>query len=177
MKHNFVLSIVTIILSSIFLIFSLQIPSSDLPGQIGPRGWPVAVLLLMLMLGIILLIRSLKEKTDETIEKSDQITKTEIKEENSGENVESSPGFPRRHWIIMGVLLLYVFIMPWSGFPFATFILSLLSAWLLGMKKKVNIFIMAFVSSLVFSFIFITLLRIPLPRGINLFENISLLFQ
>lgn len=106
-----------------------------------------------------------------------ELTELQKEENEVKEKIENPPSFSYKHWMVAMMLLLYLLLMPWTGFTITTIILVLPLAWLLGMERKINILVTALASSLVFSYVFITLLRLPLPRGIAIFEDISLFFQ
>lgn len=176
---NMVLSIIFIVFAGVFLFFSLQLPPSESSDLIGPGAWPTFILSLMLFLSIVLLVRSIMEWKGKAVKKPEVTELTELqKEENEvKEKIENPPSFSYKHWMVAMMLLLYLLLMPWTGFTITTIILVLPLAWLLGMERKINILVTALASSLVFSYVFITLLRLPLPRGIAIFEDISLFFQ
>lgn len=174
MNQNIVFSIMTIIFSSFFLIFSLQLPASKSTEQIGPGGWPNFILSLMLILGIILLIRSIVENKKK---KSDLTNGNELTDENVQETKPKQLEFITRHWFVVALIVFYFIMMPLLGFFVSTFIFILLITWLLGMKRWIYILITALVSSLTFTFIFATLITLPLPRGVSIFHELSILFQ
>lgn len=175
MNQNIIFSLITIIFSSFFLFFSLQLPASKTSEPIGPGGWPNFILSLMFILGIILLIRSIAESK----KKKSEITnkENELANETGKGSQNKRIKFLTRHWFVVVLLVLYFILLPLLGFFVSTFILILLLTWLFGMKRKIYIFITSLFSSLAFSYIFVTLFTLPLPRGVSIFHEISLFFQ
>lgn len=169
MNQNITLSITTIIFSIFFLVMSLQLPPAKTNGQIGPGDWPTWILVLMLILSIILLGRSILQKKKIS-------TVNEIEEEKiSGDGQEGENH--RKHWYVVAILCLYLLMLPFLGFFVSTVIFIVVLTWFFGMKKWRNIILTAFLGGIIFTYVFVTALNLPLPRGKAIFHGISLFFQ
>ncbi|WP_102346302.1 tripartite tricarboxylate transporter TctB family protein [Bacillus sp. Marseille-P3661] len=173
MNSNLVLSIITIVFSVIFFIYSKTLPAPEDAEKIGAGGWPSTILLLMFILGVWLLVRTLLEKKKETVS---TVSKVENNSNGDSKEIVEPPMFSKNHYIVTFILVAYAIAVPIIGFLIATFLLVLSLAWLLGMKRKRNLAITSVASSLFFIYLFTIVLQLPLPRGWWLFREISLLF-
>lgn len=165
MIGNLVFSVITIISSSFFLIVSLLNPIRSRT-FIGPNGWPNAVLVFTLIMGIIQLVKAIINIKKANINIKELI-KVETKEK-TGNKV-----YDNNHWIILGALAIYIFMLSITGFIITTAILFAFLSWTFGMRSKVKILVSTLVSNVLFIILFAHLLNIPIPRGVGIFETIS----
>jgi len=168
MKKNYVFPISTILFSAFFLIVSLLNPTSS-STHIGPNVWPNIVLTFTLMLGVLQLIKTINE-----YRKNDRNTEQDSNKEGSKKNEDIF--FRNKHWIILGTLALYIFLLPYTGFLISTIILVCFFFWLFGMRKKLGIILLSLASDAFFIVLFAHILNITLPRGIGIFETLSFIF-
>ena len=158
---NIRLSIMTIVFSCFFLIFSLALPPSRTTEGIGPGGWPTTILVLMLILGILLLIKGIRERNQSTAQ----------------EKKDSAPEVhPFRHWVITGITALFILCIPIFGFVITLPLFLVTVALILGMKRKVSAISFSLISSALFIYLFTHVFQVPLPRGTGIFRSFSLLF-
>lgn len=80
---------------------TFNLPETESTGTINPNIWPMIILLVMLLMGILLAIRTFREN------KNNQHNK---------EQEQSEVANPHYHWLIMIVLVGYVLFMPVIGF-------------------------------------------------------------
>lgn len=161
MKKNFIFSILTIFISGFFLIISLLNPARS-STIIGPNAWPNVVLTATFILGVQQLVKAIIEFKNHVIEIEN--------------DKEEDKLLKNKYWYILGIIAVYVFVLPYIGFIFTTFILMILLFSIFGMRKKIHAFIGAVASNILFIVLFAHLLNITLPRGISVFEQLSFIF-
>lgn len=163
MKKNVIFVICSIVFCLFFLPFAFQLPdSSEVSTMVGPKAWPLTLLLLGLLLSIIMVVQLYlqKNKEPEVDEEEER-----MEEFSSKEDTEEAESFlsKYRHWILLTLTLAYVIVMGITGFVIATGIFIFICTFILGMKSiKQSILTTVFGTLLVFVF-FDTLLSIPLP--------------
>lgn len=176
-----ILSVVTIVFSIVFLIYANTLPEGR-PGSgtWGPGSWPALMLSLLLIMGIMLLLKTVINRKKEQTE--DQTADNELAEIEStkAENVETEilePDvvYPRRYWIIFGLMILYTLLMGYLGFALSTLLFILFATKVMGMQKWLSSLLTTVIGTAAIIFIFANLLAVPLPRGIGLFRELSFL--
>ncbi|MCM3759535.1 tripartite tricarboxylate transporter TctB family protein [Alkalihalobacillus oceani] len=164
---NLALSIATIIFSIFFFIYTLQIPASS-STSIGPEFWPRVVLISLAIMGIVLLIKSLREmKRPAIVEES--ISETEkVEEEFEVEEVHKS-----RYLIIILALFVYILSLSFIGFVPTTPFMLIGIALIIGMRKWYSMALTGVLGTACFIYLFANTLNIPLPRGVGIFRELS----
>lgn len=172
MTGNLVLSIVSILFALFYLVISFtQLPPSTSPITLGPRAWPVAILSLMIVMGIILFIRTLNEKR-KSAAKEELLTQSEkIEEEFEVEEVYKS-----KYLFISGILLLTLLSLSYLGFIVTAPIMLIAIALIIGVKRWLPIVLASIIGTACLTYLFPILLSIPLPRGVGIFKTLSQLF-
>lgn len=170
MKSNIVLGVITILFSVFFLIYTLQIPEARSSSIIGPAGWPTIILTFMLIMGILQIVKSVRETKKVTNKSEEDTSLNEELPQVEGKDNEKVSG---SHWYVLAAIALYILLLPIVGFLVVTPILFLFLAWLFGMRKKIHLISTTLVSYIIFILLFIYALNIPFPRGIGIFRTIS----
>lgn len=170
MRANYLLSIITIVVSVFFLVAAFQTPETASSTNIGPMGWPIMILLFTLLMGILLLLTTWVEGR-----KKDQHDKDHITSDVYEAPTEKNFHMKNRHFYILVSIAIYVLLMPVVGFIVVTPVLFFFLAWLLGMGKILKVAAVTIASNIVFVIVFIYLLGIPFPRGVGIFRSFSFL--
>ncbi|MDQ0338189.1 cell division protein FtsW (lipid II flippase) [Caldalkalibacillus uzonensis] len=176
MKSNLVIAIVTIVFSFFFLIQAIQIPDSRAQTAVPPNFWPTFILSLMLVLGIILLAKTLIEARMQKRESGQTETEQTVEEEEHVSVYEPELKYPFRLWAIILSLTVFIITLPYLGFILASLLFILVVSWVMGVKKWIPLLGASVISTAVFVFIFTKLLHLPLPRGVGFFRELSLFF-
>lgn len=172
MTGNLILSITSILLAIFLLIFSLQLPPSSSEITFGPGEWPNLILSLMILMGVSLLIKTIRQKGKASINEKENVFESKDEEDvEFGEEV-----YKTRYLWVLGVMFLYILALSFVGFVLSTPFLLAAVTIIMGMRKKVPILLISTIGSACLIYIFPILLNITLPRGIGVFRNISLLF-
>ncbi|MEN2769030.1 tripartite tricarboxylate transporter TctB family protein [Ornithinibacillus xuwenensis] len=170
MKSNLVLGVITILFSVFFLVIALQIPDSRTSTIIGSAEWPTIILVFMLIMGILQVIKTILESKKSAIASDEN---TDDGEELPQVEGRANEGLKGSHWYILIAMAIYVALLQVIGFLFATPLLFLFTAWLLGMRKKMMLILSTVISTVIFVVLFIYVLGIPFPRGIGIFHTLS----
>lgn len=167
---NLVLSTITILFSLFFLFQSLKLPFGN-AANIGAGGWPTMILILLLCMGVYLLAKTIvKMKTLQTNNHG------ELPEDKENVILEPKILFPHKHWSTSGIILLYIIAISYLGFLLATPLFIFGMSLFLGMKGWFKLISVSLLTSISLVYVFIILLSIPLPRGMGVFRQLSLLF-
>lgn len=189
MVANIIIAVCTILFSVFFLFQTAQLPDTGSRTAVGADFWPFIVLTGMFILGIVLLIKTFIDfkKEKNTPPKSDEsLTQAKLEEMKlediqgkDEDEIEQALGpeavYPQRLWWVMLILVLYIIVIPYIGFTISTVVLILASAWVMGMKKWYSLILSSVISTAAFVFIFTYFLNLPLPRGVGIFREMSLL--
>jgi uncharacterized protein YqhQ len=170
MKSNIVLGAITILFSVFFLIYTLLIPEARSSSVIGPAGWPTIILTFMLIMGVLQIVKSVRETKKAVNNGEDDISLDDDVPQVEGKDNEKISG---SHWYVLAAIALYVLLLPIAGFLVVTPFLFLFLAWLFGMRKKIHLIITTLITYIIFILLFIFALGIPFPRGIGIFRTMS----
>ncbi|MDQ0338197.1 membrane protein implicated in regulation of membrane protease activity [Caldalkalibacillus uzonensis] len=175
---NLILSCITLIFATVFLIIAQQLPPGR-PGAttLGPSAWPTVILTIMWVMGALLLIKAIIQlrKDKENQQSSNDVLKDIVPDDIDTQVKKPQIAHPHRHWIIYTLIILYALIMGYIGFTLASFLFVIAAAWVFGMRKWYLLVLNGAVSTAVIVLLFGNLLGVPLPRGIGILREISFL--
>ncbi|MBB6448664.1 Na+/melibiose symporter-like transporter [Geomicrobium halophilum] len=158
--------IIWIIFALTFIAFGLQLPIIESGGAgLGPGGWPIIVLSIMLVGAIVLLVQEIRS--------NDKPKETESDEEENmleGEVVRAN-----NHWHLLSSLIAYLILVPILGFVLTTIFFILFVIWRMGSKSWLKNIGVSLITTALFIFVFGNLLNIPLPRGAGILRELSFL--
>lgn len=181
-----------LVLAAVTLVPTLDFPSSeDVSTFIGPRLWPLSLLLLLIVLSATLLVSTrmsqAKERASDAEAKAamakdpatdpgqqadagqdsatDSATDNVTDSTTEAAGVALAPGFlaANRHWWLMGTTVAYTLLMPAIGFLLATVIFTLACTLLLGARHWAALLATVVIAVALIQGVFSTLLGIPLP--------------
>ncbi|SFB01613.1 Tripartite tricarboxylate transporter TctB family protein [Lentibacillus halodurans] len=170
MRANYLLAIITIVVSAFFLVVAFQMPETNSTTTIGPMGWPIMILLFSLVMGVLLLLNTWLKGRKKT-----ELIYNDIQSSDKNEVTKEKFHVKNRHFYILVSIAIYVLLLPILGFIIVTPFLFFFLAWLLGMGRLLKVAAITIVSNIVFVVLFIHLLGIPFPRGIGIFRSLSFL--
>ncbi|MCP1313926.1 MULTISPECIES: tripartite tricarboxylate transporter TctB family protein [unclassified Halomonas] len=146
----FALGIVS--LAGVALYPTLQFPSSaQVSTFIGPRVWPLTLIVVLLVLGVVLLALTWRDRA---------------RAPASDEPAPQRPALVAgrfRHWWFIAAAVGYTLLMQSVGFLVASLVFTLLGTLLLGARSWVTIVITLIVAAALMQGVFVTLLGIPMP--------------
>ena len=148
-KGNYIVAAICAALSILIIIIASGFPGTEAygTGAPGPGLWPITISLVMLVCAIALFIRAAKMKPE------------------NDEAIEMWSTGSKRVYITMGILLVYVFVLPTFGFIISTTLLQfVLLQWFAKKKWPITLLISAAITLSVY-FIFKLLLNVPMSFG------------
>ncbi len=157
-RYNIVISVVSAALSVYVMLVSAAMPRDE-RGGVGPGYWPYFLGTVLLLFSVGLLIETFVRRHFER-----------RRAESSGAAPEprtppinfASPGL-KCIYKLCGLLILFVLMLRYGNFLFATFVFVPACMWLLGMRNKVILASVTAGLPLSIYFIFTYLLKITLP--------------
>ena len=156
--NNIVAGLILIGLSIFFFFLTTQFPIVKGYQQMGDAFWPRAVLLVLIGLSILLIFQSLL-----TRRKKESAQKTSPKE------VLDRPALFKT----MGVMIVYIFCIPYLGFLFSTFLALMVFSYLMGDRKTSSMVYFSLGMTVATYLIFALLIYTALPRGVWIFKSLS----
>ncbi|WP_136069302.1 tripartite tricarboxylate transporter TctB family protein [Modicisalibacter radicis] len=143
-----------------FLALTWQLPGSDeVSTLIGPRLWPLMVLVLMLVFSVLLLIQTRRKASEDVdAESAPSTSNTAAEQPGRWRALEAY-----RHWLLLALVIAYTVGMEAIGFLPATVFFTLLATWVLGARQLRSIVLTTFAGALMVAVVFDALLNIPLP--------------
>lgn len=166
-KKDYLFYSIVIAFAGFFLMSTTGIQSANKTTILGPKAWPSIILILMLVLAIMGVIKTFITSKKAAVA---QVESSEIEEpERRLFNIPFS--LVSIFSIILYTVGLYVF-----GFIISSVLFLYLLTQLLGAKKQLVIILLSVILTAVFVWLFSIVLSVPLPRGIGIFREFSLLF-
>ncbi|MFQ3786457.1 tripartite tricarboxylate transporter TctB family protein [Halomonas sp. A29] len=164
--YLFAVAIVLLALAS--LPATLQFPSSaQVSTFIGPRVWPLSLIIALLMLGCALLVMTWRDSRRSKHEPAQSATpNSESASEREGGDaalVRKLSFATTRHWWLMAATVGYTVLMQSIGFVAASVLFTLVCTLLLGARSWWVIVITVTVAVVLMQGVFVSLLGIPLP--------------
>ncbi|OBX36235.1 tripartite tricarboxylate transporter TctB family protein [Halomonas elongata] len=151
-------AIATLLLAMVALVPTLQLPSAEeVSTFIGPRLWPLSLLIALLALGGGLLVTTWRNTRQGSAEDASHPTENEIPPARRLSLAAT------RHWWLMAATLAYTLLMQTIGFLPATIAFTLLCTWLLGARHWGAILATVAIAVVLIQGVFALLLGIPLP--------------
>ncbi|MFI0474185.1 tripartite tricarboxylate transporter TctB family protein [Halomonas sp. HMF6819] len=148
----FALGIVLLAIAGLYP--TLQFPgSAQVSTFIGPRVWPLTLLAILFVLGIVLLALTWRDRRHG--------------DENTEEKAPSAKGAfsigRTRHWWFIAAAIGYTLLMQAVGFLLASLVFTLAGTVLLGARSWMAIAITLVVAAVLMQGVFVSLLGIPMP--------------
>ncbi|WP_043529699.1 tripartite tricarboxylate transporter TctB family protein [Litchfieldella xinjiangensis] len=149
-----------ILLAIVALIPTLQLPSAEeVSTFIGPRFWPLCLLIALLGLSSFLLLTTWRSRH----QKIDEGEETSSDEANGKAGTATRTLAATRHWWLMLGTVAYTMLMQGIGFLLATVVFALFCTVLLGARHWGAILATVVVAVVLIQGVFSYLLGIPLP--------------
>ena len=160
-----------IVFSAVFFGLAMQITPPRVDAPLAGSFWPGLALAILFVCSSIEMVRLLRQTKEEREAKAaaDE-KKTEALHEAMGEE-------DNRNLLIFGgfISFLYIFVVYYIGFMVTTPIFMAIYMYVTGYRNKVMLVVAPILAIAVFLLLFVVGTYIPLPRGIGIFKEISLL--
>jgi|Deesub1362B_J571_1020462.scaffolds.fasta_scaffold00262_8 putative tricarboxylic transport membrane protein len=139
----------------LYLTFQLPIPKQGSTLDVGPRAFPMILLMGMIVLSAVIIVQNIKAK------RICELTETP---------------HPRNFWIGVAFLFLYAYLLDIVGFVVLTPIATYLFMYAIGVRSKKILIGGTLILWLVLTVTFPMLMEVQLPRGVWIFREISYFF-
>ncbi|WNL39294.1 tripartite tricarboxylate transporter TctB family protein [Halomonas sp. PAMB 3232] len=144
-----------VLLAVVGLYPTLQFPSSaQVSTFIGPRVWPLTLLIILFVLGIALLALTWRDRARANVD---------IEEKRPSDNSGAFSIGRTRHWWFIAAAVGYTLLMQVAGFLIASVVFTLAGTLLLGARSWITIAITLVVAVVLMQGVFVSLLGIPMP--------------
>jgi hypothetical protein len=157
-----------ILLAASLLFFGLagNIRYAPQPGQIGPDLWPKFALGLIAIVSLVEIARALLGRHGEVRGVVDALEKEE----------EEEVAVPRRPALLLagaGLSILYGMLIPFLGFPLATFGFLVAFMYVGAYRTHLAIWVASAIGALAISSLFLNVVYVSLPRGVPPFDRVT----
>lgn len=150
-----------VVFAIVALIPTVQFPSAEeVSTFIGPRLWPLSLLIAMLGLGGFLLLTTWRSSRREAADKKKASTADSDKHEKSPPTRALAAA---HHWWLMLGTVAYTLLMQVTGYLLATVVFTIFCTLLLGARHWGAILVTVAVAVVLIQGVFTYLLGIPLP--------------
>lgn len=140
-----------------FYMFTLGIPTIAGFERMTPSFWPRFNLVGIAILAAVILLRSLL-KPEKRI---------------PAEKKEGTKRGMTGLLICVGILFLFIFLMPYLGFLITAFLSTSALMYALGERRKRSIFLTSLVLVAIIYVVFGKLMYVPMPRGVSIIQELS----
>ncbi len=170
-KHGELILLLSLIAVTLYLItVGLKIPVGRSRAVITPSFWPVASLGIVVFCSAILLaIRFVRRN------KNAQSDSAAAADADADGMPNEEAKHPQRAVYTLLFMVVYLAVLPLTGFILTTLIVTAVYMLAIGASRRYA-FIIPFGMTVLITAIFALALKVPLPRGVSLFREVSLLF-
>ncbi len=161
---------VMLLVAIFFWFMAGRIEYAARPGTLGPDFWPKAAILLIGITCAYELVRQffLGRPID-----TQGLAASLVSEDEADASQEASTRYP--HLLAAGAALTvaYGLLLPWLGFPLATFLYFICFMYVGRYRSHLAIWLNAVLGTLVFCILFMRLVYVSLPRGAPPFDRVT----
>jgi putative tricarboxylic transport membrane protein len=160
-----------VVFAAVFFVLAMQITPPRVDTPLVGSFWPGLALAILFVCSSIEMIRLLRQtKAEREAKAAANEKKTMALHETMGEE-------ENRNLLIFGgfISFLYIFLVYYIGFMVTTPVFMAIYMYVNGYRNKVMLVVAPILAIAVFLLLFVVATYIPLPRGIGIFKEISLL--
>lgn len=161
LKGELVFSILIVLASAVLFWVAQSFEGSRVYARLGPEFWPTIVLAALMVLGVIVSVATARKITKEKV---------------WGEKILTLDRNKLHFFTAVGLIVAYLILMPIMGFVVMTPPFMALFMILLGEKSKGWMASVSIGMTVIIVILFTKAMYVPLPRGVWLFREFSLLF-
>ena len=165
---------VAFVVSGFFYFAALQIaPAAD--NQLGPAVWPKTILLLAMLTCIWQIGHSVFSRGPKQDAPTNEYNEASLA---SADAVHDTTGVKSyTPWLGIALTLAYVAAFSWRGYPLATFLYVSAFVFFGNYRRPLAAVCIGFVASLAFMFLFMRVVYVSLPIGIEPFAQVTTLLM
>ncbi|GAA0342538.1 tripartite tricarboxylate transporter TctB family protein [Oceanobacillus oncorhynchi subsp. oncorhynchi] len=167
-KKDYIFYGIVILFAIFFLSATTQIHSANTTATLGPKFWPLIILIMMLIFAFMGIIK--------TFISHKRIVNGNVTWAEDPEDPERKLFNIPLSLISMSSIILYALGIFFIGFILSTIIFLFVLTQVLGAKKKLLLLILSIIITGLCIALFSHVLSVPLPRGIGIFRELSFWF-
>lgn len=164
--------LITLAAALLLFVKATQLEFDHVPGRIGPDAWPKLILMLMMVAAAWGTAKALL--FDSGGEASPMLQRVENAGETDATGMDEREIYPARVWAALGGTVVYLWILQYIGFFLGSFAFLVFIIYVGGYRKLSRVLPISLVGSLLFMTIFVRVIYVSLPLGIEPFSRISL---
>jgi putative tricarboxylic transport membrane protein len=165
--------LITLAVAVLLFVKAGQLEYDHVPGRIGPDAWPKLILALMMVAAAWGTAKALVFDSGGG-EASPMLHRIENAGEPDATGIEEREIYPARVWAALGGTVVYLWILQYLGFFLGSFAFLAFIIYVGGYRKLSRVLAISLIGSLLFMTIFVRVIYVSLPLGIEPFSRISL---
>lgn len=159
---------VVVLAAALFLFHAAEnFEFEQVGNRIGPNAWPLMILSLLIVVAGYGVLKSLIERRPAVV----------VHEQAAEEEALLRPPeiYPHLVWLGMAATVGYLIVMPILGFFLSTILFSGILIYVSQYRNTVNIAVLSVLFAVAFLFLFMRIVYVALPIGIEPFARVSLM--
>ncbi len=164
--------LITLAVALLLFVKAGELEYDHVPGRIGPDAWPKLILVLMMVAATWGTAKALL--FDSGGETSPMLHRIENAGEPDATGIDEREIYPARVWAALGGTVVYLWILQYLGFFLNSFAFLAFIIYVGGYRKLSRVLPISLIGSLLFMTIFVRVIYVSLPLGIEPFSRISL---
>jgi putative tricarboxylic transport membrane protein len=165
--------LVTLAAAVLLLIKANEFDFDHVPGRIGPDAWPKLVLSLMIVAGGWGVLKAvLFEDGSNATDQGSSLPTSAISPQDPA-YLDEAEIYPARVWAVLAGTIAYLWILHYLGFFLGTSAFLAFVIYVGGYRKPVRLLFIAVIGSVFFMTIFVRVVYVSLPLGIEPFSTVS----
>ncbi len=166
--------ILTLVAAILLFIKANQIEFDHVQGRIGPDAWPKLVLVLSIIAGVWGILKTVLSNHASTGADSPLHPSPSNAGLQTDVHADELEIYPMRVWAVLAGTLAYLWVLHYLGFFLSTWIFLGFIIYTGGYRRLKWLFLISVVGSLFFMTIFVRVVYVSLPLGIEPFSTLSL---
>jgi putative tricarboxylic transport membrane protein len=164
--------LLTLAIAVVLFVKAGQLEFDHVPGRIGPDIWPKLILALLMAAAVWGTAKTLL--FDIGGEASPMLHRIENAGEADAAGIDEREIHPARVWAALAGTLVYLWIMQYLGFFLSSFAFLAFIIYVGGYRRISRLLPISLIGSLLFMTIFVRVIYVSLPLGVQPFSRISL---
>jgi putative tricarboxylic transport membrane protein len=164
--------LLTLAIAVVLFVKAAQLEFDHVPGRIGPDVWPKLILALLMAAAVWGTAKTLLLDTGG--EAGPMLHHVENAGEADGSGIDEREIYPARVWAALAGTLIYLWIMQYLGFFLSSFAFLAFIIYVGGYRTISRLIPISLIGSLLFMTIFVRVVYVSLPLGVEPFSRVSL---
>lgn len=166
--------ILTLVVAVLLFVKADRIEFDHVPGRIGPDAWPKLILALTMVAGAWGMVKTLLFGTGSGSGIMFRTVENAAESKDDATGIDEREIYPVRVWAALAGTLVYLWILYYLGFFLSTFAFLAFILYVGGYRKPRWLLLLALAGALFFMTIFVRVVYVSLPLGVEPFSKVSL---